>query len=147
MRNSPVLPAISLIAALAIGGYVALWAGDADTILTELEIGATGVALSLAIYGLQGLISVLLEGQELRPGRVPPRLTGPLSFGIFVLSFVLFALAFTLAFALTNGWSVGAIGTLAGMGCIGLALLLVFYKEAFVGEESCFDDRQDGVPW
>jgi hypothetical protein len=26
-------------------------------------------------------------------------------------------------------------------------LLLVFYKEAFIGDEATFDDRQDGVPW
>ena len=152
MDNSPRLPVVSLLLA---GVFTALTAiayatrGDHDGPfhLTELEIGLAGAAFSLAIFGVQGLISVLLEGRELHPGIVRPRLTDPLSLAIVVFSLVLFADAILLGYGLISDWGPRAIGTLAGVGCIVLATLLVFYKEAFVGDEACFDEREDGVPW
>ena len=41
----------------------------------------------------------------------------------------------------------GVNGVAAGAGCVFLATLLVCYKEAFLGDEARFDDREDGVPW
>jgi hypothetical protein len=122
------------------------WTHDTGP-LTELELGGVAWAIGLAIFGLQGLLSVLVEGQELHPGRVRPRLTDVLSVGIVVFSVGLFAAATALAYGLTAEWSTGAIGALAGAGCLALAFLLVFYKEGFVGDEACFDEREDGVPW
>ncbi len=147
MRNSPVLPSISLVAALFIGVYIASQAGSVDDAMTELQLGATAIALSLAIYGLQGLLSVLVEGTELHPGKVPARLTGPLSIGIVVLSLILGGIAVALTYGIADHWQTRWIGMLAGAGCIVLALLLVFYKEAFLGDEAGFDDRDDGIPW
>ena len=39
------------------------------------------------------------------------------------------------------------LGIAAGAGCMSLAVLLIFYKEAFLGDEARFDDREDGIPW
>lgn len=147
MRNSPTLPTIALVIACFVGLYVAIDTGNASGPLTTLQLGGAGVALALAIFGVQGLISVLIEGQELRPGRTPARLTDPLSAGIVVLSIALFAVAVALGYGIADGWRIEIIGSLAGAGCIDLALLLVFYKEAFVGDEAGFDNRDDGVPW
>ncbi|MEA2525193.1 MAG: hypothetical protein QOF33_3704 [Thermomicrobiales bacterium] len=145
MRNSPRLPAVALVVSLVLVATV--WATHGEGPLSELELGGVAWAIGLAIFGLQGLLSVLVEGEELRPGRVPPRLTDPLSIGIVVFSLVLFATAMGLAYGLTAEWSPEAIGALAGAGCLALAFLLVFYKEGFVGDEAGFDQRDDGVPW
>ena len=115
--------------------------------LNELEIGFVGVALTLVIFAVIGLISVLLEGRELTPGRVPPRLTDPLSVAIVIFSALLFVIAVFLGTGIVQGWEPRLIGLLAGLGSLDLALLLVFYKEGFVGNEARFDDRDDGVPW
>jgi hypothetical protein len=147
MRNSRPLPAIALLLALALGIHAAVDAGRGEGPLTELQLGEIAAALTLAIFGIQGLISVLIEGEELDPGRVPARLTDQLSIAIVVLSIALFGIAVALAFGIADGWRIRAIGSLAGVGCVVLAVLLVFYKEAFVGDEANFDDRQDGVPW
>lgn len=147
MTNSPRLPVLSIILALIMGIHVMVTTTGSDGPLTELQLAEIAVALALAIFGVQGLISVVIEGTELHPGRMPARLTGPLSAGIIVLSIILFGIALFLAYGIVNEWQIEAIGSLAGAGCIVLAILLVFYKEAFVGDEASFDDRQDGVPW
>lgn len=153
MDNSPRLPYVTI----GIAGLCALVAvmffygreGELEAIfsLSELEIGLTAVAVTLLIYAVEGLISVSLEGRRLRPGRVRPRLTGPLSIAIVVFSLVLFGLALALGFGLVTEWTRKELGIVAGVGCLVLATLLVFYKEAFVGSEARFDDREDGVPW
>lgn len=146
MKNSVGIPIVSLILAIAIGAVVAVTALGQPS-LSELQIGLTAWAFLLLIFGLQGLLSVVVEGQELRPGVVPPRLTDPLSIGIVLFSFLLLIAAAILGFGIIASWSVATIGLAAGVGCIILALLLVLYKEAFVGDEACFDVREDGVPW
>lgn len=147
MRNSPALPMASLALALLLGLHIAYDIGRSDGPLTELQLGEIAAAISLAIFGVQGLISVVVEGQELHPGRSPARLTDGLSIGIAALSLVLIVVAGFLAFAIAADWQIEAVGTLAGIGSIAISLLLVFYKEAFIGDEATFDDRQDGVPW
>jgi len=147
MRNSPRLPIISLLIAVIVGAYAAVGVSQNNGPLTELQLGEIALALTAAIFGFQGLVSVLVEGQELRPGRTFGRATGPLSIGIVLFSIVLFVIAVLLAYGITDKWRIEAIGTLAGVGCLVLSVLLVFYKEAFVGDESRFDNRKDGVPW
>ena len=60
--------------------------------LSELQLGAVAGALTLGVFGIQGLISVLLEGRELRPGMAPPHLTNPLSAAIVIVSILLLGL-------------------------------------------------------
>jgi hypothetical protein len=137
----------SLALALLLGLHIAYEIGQSDGPLTELQLGEIAAAISLAIFGIQGLVSVAVEGQELHPGRSPARLTNGLSIGIAALSIILIVVAGLLAFAIAADWEIEAVGTLAGIGSIVISLLLVFYKEAFIGDEATFDDRQDGVPW
>lgn len=151
MRNSPVLPYVSIVVAAILGvvtlvSYFLRSRGDVFS-LSELEIGLVAVAFTLLIFATEGLISVLLEGRELHLGRARPRLTNPLSLAIVAFSLLLFAISIALGIGLINDWDPEIIGLLAGAGCIDLALLLVFYKEAFVGDEAHFDQRDDGVPW
>jgi len=114
--------------------------------LSELDIGLAAWAFVLGLFGAQGLISILLEGAELRPGVTAPRLTLPLTWAIALLA-ALLALAFLLGGAILTGQPVSVVGLTAGASCLVLALLLVAYKEAFVGDEARLDPRKDGMPW
>jgi hypothetical protein len=62
-------------------------------------------------------------------------------------SLVHFTIAIALGVGIALQWGVKAIGSLAGVGAIVLALMLAPDKEGFVGSEAHFDDRNDGVPW
>jgi hypothetical protein len=66
---------------------------------------------------------------------------------IAALSVLLLVLAGLTGFAIISGQSTALIGAAAGAGCLDLGLLLLFYKEAFIGHEAHLDLRQDGVPW
>ncbi len=150
MRNTPTIPIVALVVAaiIAIATLIRYLSIDRDAdVLTEGQIGLAAWAFALAIYGVQGLVSVLLEGRELHIGRVQPRLTNPLSLAIVAFAVILLTDAVLLGYGIIEDWEPMAIGTLAGVGCLVLALLLIFYKEAFVGDETRFDEREDGVPW
>lgn len=148
MRNSPRLPVAALILAAVLVLALIITTSDGERIpLTELELGMVAGAVAFGVYGIQGLISVALEGRELRTGKFGPWLTDPISAAIVLLALALFVDAVALAYGIVDDWRVRSIGALAGGGSIILALLLVLYKEAFVGNEAGFDDRQDGIPW
>src|SRR5215218_1587086 len=131
---------------LAIAAAAAIDPGE-PLPLSELQLGAVGGALTFAVFGIQGLISVLLEGRELHPGMAPPHLTNPLSAAIVIVSIFLFLDALLLSYGIVVGWGTVVLGVGSGAGCVFLAALLVFYKEAFLGDAAHFDDREDGVPW
>jgi hypothetical protein len=146
VTNSARLPIVSLILASVLAIAAAIDSGQ-QLPLSELQLGAVAGALTLGVFGVQGLISVLLEGRELRPGMAPPHLTNPLSAAIVIVSILLFGDALLLGYGIVIGWGTAALGVAAGAGCVFLATLLVCYKEAFLGDEARFDDREDGVPW
>lgn len=151
MDNSPRLPTVAVLVAAVLGvlaglSYLAREIADVP-VLSEIEIGLVAVAFTLAIFGIQGWIGVALEGRRLTPGLTRPRLTDPLSLGIVAASLLLFGDAVALAYGIIQGWGAIELGLLAGVGSLILATLLIFYKEAFVGDEARFDEREDGVPW
>jgi hypothetical protein len=146
VTNSLRLPLAALGLAVAIGAAVAV-TGPTNGTLTELQIGLVAWAFGLAVFGLQGLLSVAVEGRELRPGRTPPHLTDALSVAIVVLALLLLTSAVLLALGIKADLSIQTIGLTAGFGCVILALLLVLYKEAFLGDEAALDRRDDGLPW
>jgi hypothetical protein len=150
MQNSPVIPLAALVVAIALATITVLsvLAGVGGGIaLNELQLGATAWAMALGIYGVQGIVSIVVEGRQVFPGMIEPRLNNPLSVAIAGLSVVLLVLAGATGFAIVSGQSTALIGTAAGAGCLDLGLLLLFYKEAFIGHEAHLDLRQDGVPW
>lgn len=148
VTNSPLLPLVSLLVGIALAIVVAISAGPRGFIpLSELELGGIAGALALVIFGVQGVLSVALEGTELRPGSSPPHLTNPLSAAMVIASLLLLIDALFLAVGIVSGWGTLQLGVAAGLGCLLVAALLLFYKEAFLGDEARFDDREDGVPW
>ena len=150
MQNSPGIPLAALVAAIALATITMLSviAGVGGGLaLNELQLGGTAWALALGTYGLQGIVSIVVEGRQVLPGIIKPRLNNPLSAVIAALSVLLFVLAGLTGFAIVSGQSTALIGTAAGAGCLDLGLVLLFYKEAFIGHEAHLDLRQDGVPW
>ncbi len=150
MQNSPGIPLASLVVAIALA-IVTAASGMAsvgrDPPLTELQIGATAWALALGILGAQGLVSIVVEGREVLPRIIKPRLNNPLSAVIAAASILLLMLAGLTGLAIVSGQSTAVIGSAAGAGCLDLGFLLLFYREAFIGHEAHLDVRQDGVPW
>ncbi len=147
MRNTSGLPLTALVTAIVLSVLVLVTHGINTDPLNEIQIGAAAGALGLFIYAIQGLISVVVDGKELTPGKIAPHLTDQLSDGIVAICALLIMDGMTLAYGIADGWGAIALGALAGTGSILLSLLLVAYKEAFLGEETRFDRRDDGVPW
>ena len=150
MQNSPGIPLAAFVVAIVLAGATigSVMAGvGGDPALNELQIGAAAWAVTLAMFGAQGIVSIVLEGRQVFPGSIKPRLSNPLSAAIAVLSAVLFVLAGVTGFAIVSGQSTALIGTAAGAGCLDLGLLLLLYKEAFVGHEAHLEPRHDGIPW
>ena len=150
MQNSPGIPLAEFVVAMVLAGatIVSVMAGvGGDPALNELQIGAAAWAVTLAIFGAQGIVSIVLEGQQLFVGTIGPRLTNPLSAAIAVCSVLLFILAGLTGLAIVSSQPTAVVGTAAGAGCFDLGLLLLLYKEAFVGHEAHLEPRQDGVPW
>jgi hypothetical protein len=150
VQNSPLIPLAAFVVAVALAGITiaSLIAGvGGNPALNELQIGATAWALTLGIFGVQGVVSIVLEGRQLFVGTIAPRLNNPLSTAIAALSVLLFVLAGLTGLAIVSGQPTAVIGSAAGAGCLDLGLLLLFYKEAFIGHEAHLEPRQDGVPW
>ncbi|MCC6314146.1 MAG: hypothetical protein IT337_09020 [Thermomicrobiales bacterium] len=150
MRNSPLLPLVALVLAVVLAGIAAAAvasAGERGGALNELELGAVAGALAFGVFGVQGLLSVGLEGVELRPGRTPAHLTRSLTAVSVIAAVALFAVSLLLGYGIVTGWDTARIGVAAGIGCALLALLLIFYKEAFLGDETVLETRDDGIPW
>ncbi len=70
-----------------------------------------------------------------------------MSAAIAGLSVLLVMLAGLTGLAIISGQPTALVGSAAGAGCLVLGLLLLFYKEAFVGHEAHLEPRNDGVPW
>jgi len=150
VQNSPGIPLAAFVVAIVLAGatIVSVMAGvGGDPALNELQIGAAAWAVTLAMFGAQGIVSIMLEGRQLFVGTIGPRLTNPLSAAIAACSILLLILAGLTGLAIVAGQPTAVVGTAAGAGCLDLGLLLLLYKEAFVGHEAHLEPRQDGVPW
>ncbi|MBO0880621.1 MAG: hypothetical protein J2P17_09805 [Mycobacterium sp.] len=150
MQNSPGLPLIALVVAVILATITAasaLAGIGADPALTELQLGATAWALALAIYGVQGVASIITEGRTLVPRTVAGHMGVRMTVVIAGLSVVLFAVSALTGLAIVSGQSTAVIGSAAGAGCLLLGLLVLSYKEAFIGHEAHLESRHDGIPW
>jgi hypothetical protein len=150
MRNSPGIPVAAFVVAIVFASatIVSVMAGaGGDPALNELQIGAAAWAVTLAMFGAQGIVSIVLEGRQLVVGTIGPRLTNPLSAAIATCSIALLLLAGATGLAIVSSQPTAVVGTAAGVGCFDLGLLLLLYKEAFVGHEAHLEPRQDGIPW
>jgi len=116
--------------------------------LKAYEIGLVAWSFLLALFGLQGLITVFLEGEELEPRAGEEREGSRWAVALLV---GLLALEVTLAVLFARGLYSGARAeTLALYGggiFLALAAMLVVYRRAFVEDEVIAQEREDGFPW
>jgi hypothetical protein len=120
MQNSPGIPLIALLVALALAGVTALSviAGVGGGVaLNELQIGATAWALALGLFGVEGFVSIVVQGRQVAPGVTEPRINNQIGTAIATLSIALFSLAAITGLAIVSGQSPAVIGTTAGSGC------------------------------
>lgn len=102
----------------------------------------------LALYGVQGLLSVWLEGQQLRPAEKNPA-REPLGAVVVMALVAGVVLFFAVQFIQGLRYQPDP-QRLALDGAVlffGLAAMLVLYRKYFLGEEVVTQDRDDGVPW
>jgi hypothetical protein len=150
MNNSPGIPLVAVVVAILLAGaiVVSVMAGvGGDPALNELQIGAVAWALTLGMFGVQGIVSLVAEGRQLFVGTIGPRLTAPLSAAIAACSLLLVFLAGLTGLVIVSGQPTAVVGSVAAAGCLDLGLLLLLYKEAFVGHEAHLEPRHDGIPW
>lgn len=117
------------------------------THLDAYQIALIAWGFLLAVYGVQGVLSVWLEGRELVPGPKdrPQALFWVLLAGLVLVVFEVY-------------WAVKFVGELttapprqlaldAALLFLDLALMLVLYRRYFIAHEVLSQDRDDGVPW
>ncbi len=102
----------------------------------------------LALYGVQGLLSVWLEGRELQPAeknsaREP---LGAVVAITLVVGVVLFC-AVQFVHSLQHHPDPQRLALYGALLFLGLAAMLVLYRKYFVDDEVVTQDRDDGVPW
>jgi len=118
------------------------------THLDSYQIALIAWGFLLALYGVQGVLSVWLEGRELRLNAHRERPREPL--WVFVVVLGLTALEFFLAVRFVMGLPTAPARQLAldsGLLFLVLAAMLVLYRKYFVEDEVVAGERDDGVPW
>lgn len=158
-RNDTLVPFFALLFGVALGlmayldgRHITQLAKAAPKDLSVGQIGLVAFGMVLVVYGLIGLLSVWLEGEELRPGKHSRRSgTGVLAFGLaLVVALVVFSGLFVRSIISSqNSGAVDAAqqGALfAGMMLSGAALLAL-YKRYFIGEEAIAEDERGEFPW
>ncbi|GBC76415.1 hypothetical protein HRbin07_00616 [bacterium HR07] len=102
----------------------------------------------LALYGVQGLLSVWLEGQQLRPGeKHQAREPVGAVIAIALLTGVVLFFAVQFVRSLQHQPDPQRLALDGALLFFGLAAMLVLYRKYFIGDEVVTQDRDDGVPW
>lgn len=159
-RNDALIPFWALVIALVLGwaAYLdgsrvaVLSGGNAPAALSVGQIGLVTFSLVFAVYGMIGLVSVWLEGTELRPGRHTPEPGGgPLVAGT-LLALLLAAASGMFVHDIRRSLQTAEVhaaseGMIFGAMALLSALLIIVYKKYVVGEEAIAEDEHSEVPW
>jgi hypothetical protein len=118
------------------------------THLDAYQIALIAWGFVLALYGVQGVLSVWLEGRELKLKGQGERPREPL--WVLVVILALTALELLLAVRFVLGLPTAPARQLAldaGLLFMVLAVMLVLYRKYYVADEVMAQERDDGVPW
>jgi len=119
------------------------------THLEAYEIALIAWVTVLAVFGLQGLISVWLEGRELeadKPKRASEPLAAVVAMGALALAEVFLAARLVRALHVAPE-PAGTLALYASLGAFILAVMLIIYRRYFIDDEVIVGEREDGVPW
>ncbi len=117
--------------------------------LDAYEIALVIWSFVLGLLGLQGLVSIYLEGEVDEVGVRPAR---PVSNGALALAAALAGLEVWLALRLVQqlfaeGGSPEAAARTMALLAFGLAALIGLYRRYAVDDVVVAQDRDDGIPW
>lgn len=117
--------------------------------LTEYQIGLLAWVLVLAVYGVVGLASVWLEGEEPVPQRVEPRPgTGAvIALTVFALATLAGSVFFIRQVVRADSGPMLALGLSGAFWMWSLAMVLAVYRRYFVPNETIEQDRDEELPW
>ncbi len=116
--------------------------------LKAYQIGLVAWTFLLALFGIQGLITVYLEGQATEPHRGEAREGSP--WAVLLLAMLLAVeLAFSVLFArgLYGGAPSELLALYGGAIFFALAAMLIVYRRCFVRDEVIAEEREDDFPW
>jgi len=116
--------------------------------LEAYEIALIIWSVLLGLIGLQGLISIYLEGEVEEVGVYAPS-TPPwkLIALMAALTGAVVWTAWALMQQIVQGSAAGALGPLAATMAFLLAALVGLYRRYFIADEVIAQQRDDGVPW
>jgi hypothetical protein len=116
--------------------------------LESYEIALIIWSFLLGLLGLQGLISIYLEGEVEEPSVRP---VPPASWGVVLLMAVLTAAnvgaVWVFIQQLYQGAAPSTLGQLAALLAFLLAALVGFYRRNFIDDVVIAQERDDDVPW
>lgn len=116
--------------------------------LEAYEIALVIWSFLFGLLGLQGLISIYLEGETEQPGTHPPR---PAPAAVIALMAGLAAanvwVAWVFVAQLFQGGEPVSLARWAALMALTLAALVGLYRRYFIADEVLAQDRDDGVPW
>ncbi|MFQ6116688.1 MAG: hypothetical protein ACE5LQ_00320 [Candidatus Bipolaricaulia bacterium] len=116
--------------------------------LKAYEIGLVAWTFLMALFGIQGLITVFLEGKELEPHEGEERGGSPWAVLLFAGLFLV-DVAFSLLFmrGLFGGARAETLALYSGVIFLALAAMLIVYRRFFVKDEVIAQEREDDFPW
>ncbi|HED03235.1 MAG TPA: hypothetical protein ENI60_00465 [Candidatus Fraserbacteria bacterium] len=116
--------------------------------LESYEIALVIWSFLFILLGLQGLISVYLDGEveqvEVRPAKPAP---WPVVWFMLLLTAANVGTAWEFAQQLFHGASPSSLGQLAALLLFILAALIGLYRRYFIADVVVAQERDDGVPW
>ena len=116
--------------------------------LTEYHIGLLAWVLVLGVYGIIGLASVWLEGEEPVPERVEPNpgLGAVLAVGVFAVA-ALAGSGFFMAQVVAGTGAALTLGLSGAFWMWALAIAVALYRRYFMVAETIQQDRDEEIPW
>jgi len=157
-RNDHVFPIFAFLVGLGLffvayldGLHIARLEGHAPVEFSVGQIGLVSLGMVLVLYALIGLVSVWLEGQELRPEKRAAR-PGRKLWILAALVFVVVALSGVFAQLIllsqrTQETRPTAEGVVFGLIAIAVAAVLALYKRYFQDEDVRAEPEDSEVPW
>jgi hypothetical protein len=116
--------------------------------LKAYEIGLVAWTFLLGLFGVQGLITVFLEGEVVEPHEGEEREGSPwavlLMAGLWAAE-VVFSVLF--ARGLYGGARSEVLALYSGAIFLALAAMLIVYRRCFIKDEVVAQEREDDFPW
>lgn len=117
--------------------------------LKAYQIGLVAWTFLLALFGVQGLITVFLEGEAVQPHEGEEREEGSRGAVLLLAMLLAVELAFSVLFArgLYGGAPPEILALYGGGIFLALAAMLICYRRFFVKDEVIAQEREDDFPW